>query len=420
MKIFGAACGFAAIACIANAAEKAADSEYGTPPASTAQVAVPAGAQNITLKVRVRRPGRPAAQAQAQPSPFALSSAPRQDVVVDGNDADEERAGIYNRYAEAVPEPRDETGVGANKNLAHPFFQPSARKVAISLDADYAVTQNNFTILQDYHPLTDAQNLKGETFGWNGQRLTYKLGASFGITDTVEVKGTVAGQDSRWVYEGRRVDGTTGILDGGNIVMTESGFDSWGLGLGWRAFENEDFIFKLDSEFRAWSNSNLIYLGGLGGLKRGDSLVYLGLGGFFYNNEGNAYGFGISDEDGWKEYVLYEEDNKNPWFFEATIGLFSKFNRDFSGDFHASYADLDWHSVITVGGLLAYQPVQSFAVMVYGNYQIYDSAEGMEGLRLWSNIGNGVMEQTKFLPRSDIRLENPSQFVVGAGMKLYF
>jgi hypothetical protein len=205
--------------------------------------------------------------------------------------------------------------------------------------------------------------------------------------------------------------------------MRDEGFDSWGLGLGWRAFENEDFVFKLNAEYRAWTNSNLIFVEGMGGIKRGNSTVYMSVSGAFYNNSGNAYGFGLADEAGAQEYVLYEENNKNPVFVRGTIGLFTVLSPDFSLDLSVVGANLSWHNVINAGALVAFQPTKSFAIMAYGQYTLYDDAGGRDDLSLWSNlqqngiVGNGL---TDFRDVSLVRLEKPNQFVVGAQMKIYF
>ncbi|MDR0449537.1 MAG: hypothetical protein LBG89_03735 [Rickettsiales bacterium] len=417
MKLFGAACGFAAVVSVAGAAGNDAGQMYGTPPASTGNsqvVDIPTagGAQQITLKVRVRGNRRPAAPAEfAQP-------APRQDVIVDGHDEE-----IYNGEAvAAAPAPQRKVVAEERQNLAHPFFQPAEGKFAISLNADYARTSNEFTILQNYQPITPfgVQNLNGHTFDWTGSQLIYKAGASYGITDSVEVKGAVSFHNSTWTYGGRGVDPSTGLLNGTDIVMEDSGFESWGLGIGWRAYEDEDFIFKLSGEFRSWEKSNLIYVGGMGGVKRGNSTIYASVGGFFYNNEGNAYGFGLADMNGAMEYVLYEEDNKNPMFIEGTLGLFSVLSPDFSLDVNITAADLSWHNTLSMGGTLAFQPTKSFAVMAYGQYALWDSASGMDDLRLWSNIQQGAPGLTAFQPVSDVRLERPTQFAVGVGAKIYF
>ncbi|MCL2629425.1 MAG: hypothetical protein FWD33_01910 [Alphaproteobacteria bacterium] len=397
-KLFAIAFGFAFISVASNAEESAQEPRVIT-------IEQPAAAaQNIEINVRVRRRGGTAEEECAD-----------EDVVVDGSEPEPEERWSFDDYNQAkIARPT------FDRKLADPFFQPTQGRVAFSLAADFAQTKHRFTVLDSFNVDNSLVNLQGQTLSWKGSQFLYKGGVSFGLTDALEVKAAAAFHNSRFTYYGRDVSQTTGLLTGGNITHNDDGFDSWGVGLGWRAYEDEDVIFRLSLEYRSWEKTDLIYANAMGGLKLGaaGSKVYVSAAGFFYNNDGNMYGFGIVDETGHGEFVIYEEDNKRPTYIEGTLGLFTVLTDEIHLDLNATFANLSWHNVASIGGQLAFQPVESFAIVAYGQYVVWDSAKGGQDLRLWSTAG--AANPGVNAPQSRVHLEQPRQFVVGLGAKLYF
>lgn len=425
-KIFKAFGAFAAIFAVAGAANAAGDtaSQYGNPPASeSAQgqtiVSQPsATGQNIIVKVKIkgRRGGGNGGGARY------AEQAPAQDVVVDGEDqyayddaeyADEE----YYDDEEYVEEEVAYENTG-RQSLADPFFQPRKGKMALSLDGQYSSFSNDFELLDDYRP-GGGGSLQGRKFGWDGSVTNYVLGARYGIADSLEIRGAASFQNSNRVYRGRGLNDAGTDLGGDIKTHEESDFNSWGLGLAWKAADTEDFVFRLMAEYKVWGDSNLVYVEGSGGVRRGDSTIYARVAGYFYNNDYEAYGFGLNAANG-AEYVYFEEDNKNPMYIEGTLGLFTELNDAFSIDLFATYASLEWHNTITAGAHVAFQPVDSFMIGVYGNYTLYDNASGKDDLRMWSNLAMDNFGEYVWRPVSNIRLDNPSEFNVGVGATLYF
>ncbi|MDR2685784.1 MAG: hypothetical protein LBB23_03385 [Rickettsiales bacterium] len=467
-KIFGAVCGVLVVAGGANAAATEADS-------SEQVIQTTGGAQNIVIRVKVRSKSSESgtattagtAAASSKPVRRKLKSGPdkwiyekpkpvevKQDVIIDGKNSaknyeyDLEPIDWEDDEQELPPSPKPRAvgewrTISVDTNLANPFFQPQQGRFTFDIDARQTNHSFKFKVKDAYTPSVvypagaSSVNLEGKKFGFDNTQSQYLGRITYGITDALEINGTVAGYDQRFVYQNRSfaLDSTLALANPPHdLTNAGSGLESWGLGVAWRVYDYNEVLFQVRGEYRQlqYEKASEVHLGVQGGIVNGRSTFYGRLGLYLWNNELDGYGYGFGygatdfPENLW-EKVLFETDNKHPIYVEGTAGIFTALNDSVSLDVNTSLADLSWRSVWSIGSQLAFQPVDAFMFMLYGSYNLYDSSAGVSTspddnqLVLWSNMSPQYgSDRVGFRPVSGINVSAPREFTFGAGIKVLF
>jgi len=256
------------------------------------------------------------------------------------------------------------------KHLADPFFQPTTGQIGSVTDIGW--TRNSYDFKVDYLPV----NFDGS---WEARSLFLKQDLSYGITDYLVVIGSVRlGHDE---FKMSFVDPAYS-----SVRNTDSGFNQYGIGLQWKFVDNNEWVGLIGGYYQWQEVANAFILDTKLGYKVQGSTVY-GLGRMWgVNWSENSYGNGVTDNSDPLRaslFIAFDRDVDNSVFVEGGVGIFTPLDDQWSFNLEAIYGYYDWHSQLGIFGSINYQPIETFAISLYGRVSAWDSANSGTNFEMW-------------------------------------
>ncbi|MDR1207637.1 MAG: hypothetical protein LBK26_04470 [Rickettsiales bacterium] len=290
-------------------------------------------------------------------------------------------------------------------HLAHPFFQPTQGRIGSITDIGWSKNSYDFA----FQNVVPAQiDFIGQTGNWNATELFIKEDLSFGITDTVAIIGSARyGQNTLEMnWDGPTIP---------NDKNTNSGFDQWGIGLQWRFYEDADWISSISGYYQWNETANAFLADAKLGYKIANSTIYGLVRAWSVGWKDNSYGNGVTNDAGQVTFFAFKRDIDRSLYLEGGAGLFSALNDDWSVNVELTFGDYDWHSQAGINAGLFYQPLQSFAIGLYGRMSAWDSANGGDKTEAW---GWSKTISAEYI--GQIKMDSYSDTLVGVKAFLYF
>ncbi|MCL2338951.1 MAG: hypothetical protein FWC51_03300 [Proteobacteria bacterium] len=313
-----------------------------------------------------------------------------------------------------VPAPRPAAVAAAaapKYNLANPFFQPFQGHVGSLTNIGWAQNSYNFKFLNVDPNLQPC--FYNQTGKWTATELFVNENLSFGITDSLSIVGSARyGWDTYKLHWNNNT--TTGLTQMPDDVNKKSGFNQWGLGLQWKFMDNPNWIGYIGGYYQWLNIANAIVGDAKVGYKIGDSTLYGLLTVSSIGWDDHSYGNGAIDNLGQVTYFAFRTNVDRTLNVEGGLGLFSMLNNDWSVKVEATLGDYDWHNQAAIGAGIYYQPVQAFALGLYGRMSVWDSANG----KLIPAYGwSPTVPVTRI---GDVQLSGYSDLLIQAQVFLYF
>jgi hypothetical protein len=322
------------------------------------------------------------------PAPVAAAQAPVQDTRVRSQRAEVAKKETERKY-----------------HLAHPFFQPAQGHVGSITEIGWAKNSYDFAF-QDVVPTQP--DFIDQTGSWNATELFIKEDLSFGITDTVAIIGSV-----QYGWQTLEMNWDDPAVP--NDKNKNNDFDQWGIGLQWRFYEDADWISYIAGYYQWNEIANAFLADAKVGYKIENTTVYGLARVWSVGWKDNSYGNGITNDAGQVTYFAFKRDVDRSLYLEGGLGLFSALSEDWSVNAELTFGDYDWHSQAGIYAGIFYQPLQSFAIGLYGRTSIWDSASGSDKTEAWG--WSPIIPATYI---GQIKMDSYSDLQIGVKAFLYF
>ncbi|MDR0726701.1 MAG: hypothetical protein LBF37_01415 [Rickettsiales bacterium] len=287
--------------------------------------------------------------------------------------------------------------------LAHPFFQPLKGKFGSVTDLSYNTNSYDFVLNQTAGPALSDTKAK-----WDMTQFSVKEDLSYGITDRLSIMGMARFDSSKY-----KMDWDTAPDDS----MSDSGINSYGLGLQWRFTDNSEWIATLSGYYqRQVDVANIGLLDLKGGYKVASSTVYGVARGWYVAFDENSYGNGIENGDAGL-FLAYNVGENSAFYIEGGLGVFSVLDEDWTLNFEAIFGNYDWHNQGSIKAAIGWQPGNSFALNLYGKTVVYDSADDKNLDFYFKEPSRGLDDYTYL---GTAKIDNYSEWSIGLQAILYF
>jgi len=296
--------------------------------------------------------------------------------------------------------------------LAHPFFQPLKGKFGSVTDFAYATNSFDFNLTNNSEVPTTLIDFDGK---YTATQYLVKEDFSFGITDKLAflLMGQYDYTKSKFSDWKHTVTGETSDQDE-NI---NSGVNIYGLGLQYRFVDNNDWIGMLAGYFQYQKDTtNTLFLDVKAGYKVSRTTLYGTLRGMRTNLlSGDTYGAYVENDKNWL-MLAYKSGIKDLTMIEGGLGVFSVLGEDWTANFETIYAGYDWHNQMYLKGGFGWQPGEHFALNLYGQVSIYDSAKD-QTLNAYYPVTTSTGIETQ---QGEYKIKNYNEWKAGLQAILYF
>lgn len=320
--------------------------------------------------------------------------------------------------------------------LPDPFFQPCSGNFLSLTDIGYATNTYNFEVEQCSGPWC---GLSGK---WDAREIFVKEDVMVGITDNLSINGMIKYSNAKYKMHWNEFTDPYGTyFPPTTDTMTDSGINTWGLGLQYLIFEDDQWVANANASYQNTRDvSDAITLGGKLGYKTSPSTTFYGLANLAYIMwDQPVYGNAVVDNYGQVAFIAFNADgtnnisgNSSSLYAEFGGGVFTKLSDEWSVNLEAKYGYYEWHSQIAGYASLFWQPTDWIALGIYGATSIWDSANGANKIYLysWCNgtdsqcyidaINAGVAEPLAPNCEGRVALSKYNEMQFGAKLILYF
>lgn len=303
--------------------------------------------------------------------------------------------------------------------LSHPFFQPQAGHFGSITDFSYAKNSMDVNLINAVrYEVANPTNVQSGTLDISNSvettQFVIKEDISFGITDNLALLGMIQYDSTKTQFK----EWSSGVS---GADYSNSGLNIFGVGMQYRFVDNSDWIAHIAGYFQHQKDSaNSFMIDLKAGYKVSRTTVYGLLRGTYSELiDGSAYGIYVEDGTDWFA-LTYKTDVDNFTMVDFGVGVFSVLSKDWTLNIEGVFGNYDWHNQALLKGALGWQPGNNFALNLYGQYVLYDSADD-KTRTFWEYVkDNPNMSNVTTYAIGDYKITDYSEWKIGANIILYF